>query len=72
MFGVVTSFRGTYKTDQWTLQLSLFNGTVDNGRILEGVVVKNLAAFQQAISSTLNSSKRRQKEMFGRLLFWGI
>jgi hypothetical protein len=72
LFGVVTSFRGTYKTDQWTLQLSLFNGTVDNGRILEGVVVKNLAAFQQAISSTLNSSKRRQKEMFGRLLFWGI
>jgi hypothetical protein len=54
LFGVVTSFRGTYKTDQWTLQLSSFNGTVDKGRIciiLEGVIAKNQAAFQQEISS---------------------
>ncbi|CAB4024302.1 myosin light chain kinase, smooth muscle-like [Paramuricea clavata] len=28
-FGVVTSFRGTYRTNQWSLELSPFNGNVN-------------------------------------------
>ncbi|CAB4002788.1 myosin light chain kinase, smooth muscle-like, partial [Paramuricea clavata] len=31
IFGVVTSFTGTYKANEWSLKLSPYNGTADNG-----------------------------------------
>jgi hypothetical protein len=54
-FGVVTSFRGTDRTNRWLLGLSPLNQIANNGRFSKNLnafrisfhQVINLAAFQQ-------------------------